>query len=765
MKKENKTSINAVFIIVVLLVSIASMLVLTISINLFVDLAYDNESSAISRIVKREMRNLEMGLAKDMVDLLGELASDEKLQEIVFSKNKLKIASVLGERLNIHRNAADAINVKTIRIYDEKFQLLNQVSNAHETQAQEMERTQCGLVHEEFSSLSENIQTDVVGSICKDRSSTNYYIVGPLGEERPPYYIQLIADMAFKSRELVDRLGMPIRLSNGAGEIHWQSDDWPEPAEEKNYLFVEHWLDSTEENSGLRIQVSSDNSVFQARMDFMTIAVVIITILIVGPILVLSRIAACKMRLSLNSVRDSARSLAEGKYHPVIDAPFAETEDLVDSFNKMAEKVSHLIANLTEEIQERQIMHTRLELSRKGLEEKNQQLDTALRAANEATRVKAEFLANMSHEIRTPLNGVLGMLDIMKYTPLNEEQKEYINIACRSGDMLMEQINDTLDFSKLEAGKLELEHVEYTLRTEVEDVISVLMVTAREKHLDLLLEFSPKIDVNYLGDPARIRQIIMNLVNNAIKFTSKGQVKVSLFEESRLASSIVLRCEVSDTGIGIPVNVQKKIFNAFVQADSSTTRQYGGTGLGLSICYQLVKKMGGEIGVVSDGVSGSTLWFSVEQELADTVSLKHDMNEYCNVPKVDFRLSTCTILLVEDHHINRRVAIAMLERMGLQNILVAENGHEALTLLNDYVVDLVFMDCQMPVIDGFEATRRIRKLASEKNRVPVIAMTANAMEGDRDRCIKAGMNDYVAKPIDPEQLIRVLKKWTVSSDD
>ncbi len=642
---------------------------------------------------------------------------------------------------------------------------------------------------------------------------------------------------------------------------------------------------------------------FQEKAAAIVIAVLAITFAIV--IVIMSRLVhwvSDPIRQLMNAVE----SVRNSENYGIRVQKYADDElgRLTDGFNSMLEEIGRrdqelhrhhleLESQVEERTSELQNANFSLEETVKALKKANQAIrisEENKRIAEASARAKSQFLANMSHELRTPMNGVLGMLSLLKDTRLAGDQKHYVDVAFESGNLLLELMNNVLDLSKIEQGKLQLEHIEFDFVEAIEDVYTMLGESALSKGVELVLQHGGGCSTRVSGDLVRFKQLLFNLIGNAIKFTPAGSVITSYQLLDEQDGKVHFRFEVEDTGIGIRESSKEMIFGTFAQADSSTTREYGGTGLGLALCKQLLNLMKGSLGVESEYGKGSTFWFElsfdavadaaekrpapvatevllvdsneisarnmigyfervgcrmawasdyqqlyrlleekltqgsryhglivgltlgvnqvreiVESEdvsccikpehiaiagsLGDKKSLHGDdvlsayqflikplrqqvvweINQYfgsglqiadqrpTDIGPIEQQLGR--ILVVEDNRINREVAIGRLNAMGYQ-VSVAENGERALELVSNDNFDLIFMDCQMPILDGYQTTKRIRQQeAFSKERVPIIAMTAHVLPGDVEACRKAGMDDYIAKPFKTEQLQEMIQRW------
>jgi signal transduction histidine kinase/CheY-like chemotaxis protein len=479
------------------------------------------------------------------------------------------------------------------------------------------------------------------------------------------------------------------------------------------------------------------------------IMLVVVVLIVAG---LVSQFTIKVLTRPLALLQQGITSVRQGRFEPIqVSETRDEIEDLGKSFNRMIEELQR---------SNREIQQHR-DLLEERIRQRTEELENAMRTALAASQAKSEFLANMSHELRTPMNGLLGMLDVVLDSTLAGEQREHLETAQHSAYSLLALLNDILDLSKIEAGRMMIEKIPFNVRNVLEDCVKSYQPRAAQKGVSLHFEMDKSSPAHVMGDPLRLRQIVTNLLSNAIKFTAKGFVAVGVRTEPIEGQPGTLRfaIEVRDTGTGIESDKQQSIFDKFTQADGSITRKYGGTGLGLAITKRLTELQDGRVTVQSTVGSGSTFTITLPYEIVQEAAAR-EAAPVSPAPSTEMS-GPVRILLVEDNVVNQKVVLAVLRKRKF-HIDVAGDGREALNLMEtSRPYDLILMDVQMPVLDGLETTRIIRKDARWTT-LPILAMTAHAMTGDRERCLQAGMDHYISKPIQPAHLIDTITQALAS---
>ncbi|WP_457573869.1 ATP-binding protein [Desulfolithobacter sp.] len=589
--------------------------------------------------------------------------------------------------------------------------------------------------------------------------------------ENPPENVEYLVadargDYVFhrdKNRCFTLALGGAAGLYSDFPEIDWQA---PASSEEEYFLvddlpirnaslIVRHLhYDTLDSDHYLILATLASHKVIEQEAKAFGKRLLLGTLGMVAILSVVMALMARQLMAPIRILTTAADKIAGGEEDVQIPAI-----DRRDELGVMAKSFNTMLNQLTRSRNELRSLARSLE---EKVAERTRELSVALEQAEASARAKSEFLATMSHEIRTPMNGILGMGELLLATPLDERQKKYARTIYRSAEALLAIINDVLDISKIDNQGIELIREPFDLRQLLEETLEIFYLEAQRKDIELSLELHPEdMATTVMGDRGRLRQVLVNLIGNGIKFTDQGSVRVQVTMLEQTKELLRLRFEVIDTGIGIADNVTEQIFDPFTQVDSSSARKYGGTGLGLSIVKRLVTAMDGIVGLTSIPGQGSTFWFELPMELSREDIPTGNAGDRSTGSWPDNRDNLARILLVEDQDVNAEVVMEMLRRPGLRVDWVT-SGPEAIEHLTRNRYDLVFMDCHIPVMDGFATTRKIREM--EKNgilpgHIPIIALTADAMRGDREICLASGMDDYLAKPVRAHELQIVIGRW------
>lgn len=739
-----RISLLKTIVLTTVIVSSTSFILLVMSANSYRQLVFDNEQAALAEMISIKVADIITDLKRVSIELGSTLQSSKSMRQAFRDDDKLKIKQLLNNQFFQYFTTAGILKIKIFYVFDEEFNL---ISASDEGYIQKSTKPLiCSKLIDKASSRKGPNRLKYLSQLCSADGMSYFGVIVPIGGLIQVGYIAVITDPINSLKPLEAALGNPIQIRYPRGDIVYQSKTWPRSNEMDRYIVAENNTRSVDGTLIFCVEVARDIGSFLLKLNntafkIISLAGFIIVLAFVATICFLRRAFAPVKQLQIASER-----LTNGEHIPVSMTSYPEIDGAVGAFNNMASEMTELISRLESEIQRRKDIEIQL-YEHQGELEKSR--DEAL----EANKFKSEFLANMSHEIRTPLTAIIGFaestLDINQTMP---ERIEAINTIIGSGNHLLQIINDILDLSKIEADKLDTESVELSLFEVISDVESIINMQAEKKGLELKVIFDFPLPEKIFNDSLRLKQVILNLCSNAIKFTDHGYVHINV---CWLQSEKQLIIEICDTGIGLKTSQLDNIFDAFIQADSSITRNYGGTGLGLSLTKKLVEKMGGNISVTSTYGSGSRFKISIATGDTTDVTIIRNPSEIpapklLNLPGQKKQKLQGRILLAEDNKNNQRLLTVFLKRFGEGiHVEIAENGKEAVLKAMQGEFDLLFMDMQMPIMGGVEATKLLRE-KGYKN--PIVALTANAMEEDKKACVEAGCNGFVTKPVNRDKL-------------
>jgi len=749
MRLTLKQSIGATM----LALSLAGVILLMISAELYKQLAYENEQAALSEMTGLKMNDLTNKLDRLSKEMVSFLQQEKKMRILFKNKDSAAITQNLNDQFFQYYTTAGILKIARIYAYDIKFNLLAESTEGY---LKPPKGTQlCPRIIEKAKPRKGAERLKSLSEACIHEGLGYHSVLVSVGGLIPKGYLEIVTDISYSMIPAEKDMGNPISIKQPNGVIAYQSKHWPSPKLMDNYLYAEHDYINEGGEKILTLGITRDIEAFRQSFQETLNIVIALSLLIITPAIITAIYLIRHAFKPLDDLRLASEELSSGKYVTIKESSFPEINTVVNSFNTMSNDISGLIEKLeVENLQRKKVQE--------ALKENQYNLEIARDHALQATETKSNFLANMSHEIRTPLTAIIGFSKILQKKQVDEERKrKSIRTIIKNSEHLLHIINDILDISKIEADKLEIANTKIRLFQFMHDLNNIVAESILEKNLDFQIKYQYPLPTTFFSDEVRLKQVLINLVGNAKKFTANGHVYIHIYYSE---PENTLHFEVEDSGIGLDPEQADKIFTAFTQADSSTTKKYGGTGLGLSISQQLTQKLGGELSVNSESNKGSTFKFYInpgnKQDL-EFCSTRQEVNSE-DIPLDNIIDSTAVegnILLVEDTIDNQELIGSYLNDMGAE-VVFANNGQEALDICEKQQFDLILMDMQMPVMGGLEA---IKNLRSRNYEGPIAMLTANAFEDEKQRSLKAGCDDFLVKPINIRALCKTVNRYLLSA--
>lgn len=735
---------------VILLMGAAGVTLLLVTNDLYRHLSGDNEREALSEMVALKAADVVADLERILVEFSTFVQQDERMRRGLRDADSGLVQSLLNSQHHQYYTTAGVLKLVKLYTYDKSFQLI--AESTEESVAGPL----CAELVQRARMRTGPDRLKTMGGWCLIHGTTEYGLISTLGGLSPKGYLLVVADPLHSLRSIEAAMGNPIEIHYPNGQVGYQSDHYPAGDASGRFLHVAHELRDPQGVHVLTVEVDRDMAEFQTRLNETATLSLLLALAIITPAFLVSGLFLRRALRPLSQLRVASERLASGELVYIEKTAFPEINAVVNSFNRMVSDTTDLIHRLEAENRERKRVQDELAAHQR-------QLELARDDAMSASRTKSDFLARMSHEIRTPLTAIIGFAEAaLDHGHTGVDRDRALETIHASGKHLVQIINDILDRSKIEAQRLELEHVPVSVFQIMRDIESFVRLQAEEKGVEFSIGYEFPVPATVTSDPLRVKQIVLNLCSNAIKFTERGGVRVQVGYRPNAG---LLVFTVSDTGIGMTPEQQARVFDAFAQADTSTTRRFGGTGLGLSISRHLACALGGDITVKSVLGQGSVFTATIHVDANDVHHLVHAPP---NVATVATNGGTSSgtdlvghVLLVEDNENNQRLLTHYLKRLGRAiDVAYAANGQQGMEMALARTFDVVLMDMQMPVMDGLEATRRLRRAGYAR---PIVALTANAMKEDQDRCAAAGCDAFLSKPVDPIIFAQTLARYLRSA--
>lgn len=731
---------------IILLMGAAGVTLLLVTSNLYRHLSGDNEREALSEMVALKAADVVADLERILVEFSTFVQQDERMRRGLRDADPGLVQALLNSQHHQYYTTAGVLKLVKLYAYDATFRLIAESTEGAVT------RPLCTELVARARLRTGPDRLKTMAGWCLADGTTEYGLISAMGGLSPKGYLLVVADPLHSLRSIEAAMGNPIEIHYPNGQVGYQSDHYPGDDETGRFLHATHELRDDQGAHVLTVEVDRDIAKFQTRLNETTTLSMLFALAIIAPAFLVSGLFLRRALRPLGQLRVASERLASGERVHIEKTAFPEINAVVNSFNRMASDTTDLIHRLEAENRERKRVQDDLAAHQRELE-------LARDDAMSASRTKSDFLARMSHEIRTPLTAIIGFAEAaLDHGQTGVDRERALETIHASGKHLVQIINDILDLSKIEAQRLELEHVPVSVFQIMRDIESFVRLQAEEKGVEFSIGYDFPVPATVTSDPLRVKQIVLNLCSNAIKFTERGRVRVQV---SYRPDAGLLAFAVSDTGIGIAPEQHARVFEAFSQADTSTTRRFGGTGLGLSISRHLARALGGDITVQSVPGQGSVFTATIHVDANDARHFVHAQSNVATVatdgaasPRADL---VGRVLLVEDNENNQRLLTHYLTRLGRAiDVAHAVNGRQGMEMALAGAFDVVLMDMQMPVMDGLEATRRLRQAGYAR---PIIALTANAMKEDQDRCAAAGCDAFLSKPIDHVIFAQTLARY------